>query len=377
MVLFFESLSVFESDSLACDLVLLSGAEDKGFSVTPIESLGDMEDMENFPDHIIGVLSARNLSYFVLDVPEKQRRYLSKTLPYMLEDDLLSPLDALHISYTISSDNNIRAAVINRQALDHLLALLDQKGIQLNKLYVDTDLLTYGRSQQIVIDKSKELFIRDDRLTTCVDDKSIAGQIDISGSVENLFASPAIISVQSVFNPPSSAVNLLQGKYAQAPKGFRKESLVALISILLVLLFLQIGYWFFAGLTYSHKSEINFAESEKIYLDLFPNEVIVDVRSQAEGHLLSRVGEGNQDLLAILVHVGQVLMEMDAAVNYVKSVRYDSRGRQTDLDISLASIAEAEMITEKLQSTGYNVELLQVTRNTDARVSARLRITAL
>ena len=333
--------------------------------------------MGKFPDHIIGVLSARNLSYFVLDVPEKQHRYLSKTLPYMLEDDLLSPLDALHISYTISSDNNIRAAVINRQALDRLLALLDQKGIQLNKLYVDTDLLTYDRSQQIVIDKSKELFIRDDRLITCVDDKSIAGQIDISGSVENLFANPAIISVHSVFNPPSSAVNLLQGKYAQAPKGFSKESLVALISILLVLLFLQIGYWFFAGLTYSNKSEINFAESEKIYLDLFPNEMIVDVRSQAEGHLLSRVGEGNQDLLAILVHVGQVLIEMDATGNYVKSVRYDSRGRQTDLDISLASIAEAEMITKKLQSTGYNVELLQVTRNTDARVSARLRITAL
>lgn len=374
MVISFESLSVFESDSLACDLVLLSGAEDKGFSVTPIESLGDVE---KFPDHIIGVLSARNLSYFVLDVPEKQHRYLSKTLPYMLEDDLLSPLDALHISYTISSDNNIRAAVINRQALDRLLALLDQKGIQLNKLYVDTDLLTYDRSQQIVIDKSKELFIRDDRLITCVDNKSIAGQIDISGSVENLFASPAIISVHSVFNPPSSAVNLLQGKYAQAPKGFSKKSLVALISILLVLLFLQIGYWFFAGLTYSHKSEINFSESEKIYLDLFPSDVIVDVRSQAEGHLLSRVGQGNQDLLAILVHVGQVLIEMDAADNYVKSVHYDSRRGQTDLDISLALIAEAETITEKLQLTGYNVELLQVTRNTDARVSARLRITAL
>lgn len=373
-MLFFESLSVSESDSLACDLVLLSSAEDKGFSVTPIES---MDDMEELPAHIIGVLSARNLSYFVLDVPEKQHKYLSKTLPYMLEDDLLSPLDALHISYTISSNNDVKAAVINRQALDRLLALLDRKGIQLSKLYVDTDLLTYDRSQQTVIDKSKELFIKNDRLITCVDDKFVVGQIDISGSVESLFARPAIISVNSVFNPPSSAVNLLQGKYAQAAKGFTKKSLVALISVLLVLLFLQIGYWFFAGLTYSYKSEINFAESEKIYLDLFPNEMIVDIRSQAEGHLLSRAGQGNQDLLAILVYVGQVLIEMDAAGNYVKSVRYDSRSGQTDLDISLASIAEAETITEKLQSTGYNVELLQVTRNTDARVSARLRITAL
>ncbi|MBF0139353.1 MAG: hypothetical protein HQL74_03625 [Magnetococcales bacterium] len=71
-----------------------------------------------------------------------KRRQLEKAVPFLLEDDLLSPVEQLHFSLgRVGPDGRLAVAVVARKVMDAWMAFVNQLGIQPYVMICDTLLL--------------------------------------------------------------------------------------------------------------------------------------------------------------------------------------------------------------------------------------------
>lgn len=71
-----------------------------------------------------------------------KRRQLEKAVPFLLEDDLLTPVEQMHFSLgRVGPDGRLAVAVVARKVMDAWMAVVDQLGIQPYVMVCDTLLL--------------------------------------------------------------------------------------------------------------------------------------------------------------------------------------------------------------------------------------------
>ncbi|QJX01642.1 hypothetical protein HML84_02790 [Alcanivorax sp. IO_7] len=93
----------------------------------------------------------------------KQARHLQRVLPYLLEEQLLEPPEALWFATGKAEHGRYPVAVINREALEALLAACREAGVRAARLRVDADLLAPETPVLITVDHWGGLILERDQ----------------------------------------------------------------------------------------------------------------------------------------------------------------------------------------------------------------------
>ena len=331
------------------------------------------------------IVSAQYISTFVVEIPPKQKKYLSKTLPFMLEDELIEPIERLHIAWQELSNSTVRAVVVSRKLMGEIKQCCEQYDVQFDRLLVDADLLAENGVQRIAT-VGESLLIKDIQSNLAYLDKTAsvqsievgdAGAVgqdvqpEIVGSQESLLE---LISDQ-LFAEKNTAVNLWQGAFSVSSSESSYRQIFTTVGLAAsVFLVLQIAYWLIAANIYSSKANGLEVEAEALYRSYFPSDkVVIDIRRQAEGHLENSGSYQEKDqFLSLLNHLGSAIDALSQVETLTKFIRYEQSSEEATIELVANSIPDVEAIKAQLEQRGVNVKLRQVSQNDNARVSARL-----
>ena len=366
--------------------------ETEPFKLTPIDDL-DLQRPEKV-DRVIAVVSASMVSSLLREVPPKQIKYLAKTLPFLVEDDLIAPIDSLHIVSQSVGDSRVRVFAIDHGLMQSFISWAEGQGLKFDGLYVDADLIALNENtpQGRVINGGDYYLIK------AAD--AVVAQIDRVTKINNVeqldnftfsdmescedyqrFVAEAICRETPEILPP---INLLQGYYAPRASLAERSALVhRVIFAASILLLVQVFYWVILGADYKVEAQQLREKSTEIYQQYFPSEkTIIDIRSQAEGHLNQVVmPQDKTPFLTVLETVAEAIRQHSLEADVlVKSIQYRKQAGDFILEISAPNVAVVEQLRIALADGSYlNVQTEQINQSRDEEssesgISARLRI---
>ena len=179
-------------------------------------------------------------------------------------------------------------------------------------------------------------------------------------------------------------VNLLQGDYAPKASLAQRAALVhRLMTSVSVLLLVQVFYWVMVGAQYKQEAQLLREQSTAIYQRYFPSDkTIIDIRSQAEGHLSRLVRpQNNVSFVSGVEVVGEAVQGYFAGGDLVvSSIQYKRQAGDLVMEVDARNIAEVEVLRSVLtEERGLNVlteRVNQTRQSQDSKqgIRARLRI---
>jgi len=198
------------------------------------------------------------------------------------------------------------------------------------------------------------------------------------GQLEDLELRQADVTADSAFgilvelwNPSSTALNLLQGGYtAKRPESinFGRWRAVATLAAIWVLVALVgvIAQGFWADV----QADALETQSESLYRDIYPDEErIINVRRQMSQKLGQRVdGEGR----GFSEFVGYLAQGIDRNAS-ILSLNYTAARDELAADLLLRNYDELERMKQRLGQLGVNVEITSAEQQ-DTGVRARIRL---
>ena len=379
-------LVFFGRDQLQLSLLESTGSRN---SKTIITDLADNTALLDDVTETIGILSATDVSTFVREVPPQQKKYLSKTLPYLLEDDLIQAVETQHIVSQLLSNTIVRAVVISRTLLKQYLDRARTQNITLTKLIIDADLLGIdpdAQQNRLMSCNGHQLIKTKQGILSTIPSAmpidSIVEGLDaqVASSFDNYkqFVAEAIHSPQTNQLAP---INLLKGDFAPASSLKARSNLVQrVVTTCAILLAIQSLYWAMIGAEYQHKADSLALQSTQIYRDYFPqDQSIIDIRRQAEGHINQvKSADVPLGLLGILQQLGQAIqMSPDKDSVLVKSIRYQHQSPDIKIELSGPNLAIIENIRTSLgKSLIAKTEQVNQSSEPNGGITARLTVSS-
>ncbi len=376
---------------------------------SPPEILEQHPEMKKSPQ-IVGVLPAELSSSFIRDCPPAQMKYLSKTLPYLVEDSIASPIDAMHcLSQQLKNsqplrnsqpeNSQIRVIATSRQTILECLSQAEALGLKLDRLYIDADLIprpAEGRSTRAIIGNGRQLIKTANGLIAALSAQGSAMPIQelspdsdlITEQSDQLeidnyqaFCTDAIAQISFISCPP---INLLQGDYKPRQSAAARAATVRKVLMVgLVILVVQISYWLIVGANYNTKAQSLRQQSESVYQELFPQDKkIIDLVAQAEGHLAeSKTNSSENSFLILLGELGKATKgsgEGARAGILLKSVQYDQKTGQLRAEVVATKISELEKVEKELKKSPNliaQIDHISENPNTSEEFPANMRLT--
>ena len=320
---------------------------------------------------IIGILPAELCASFVRRCPPAQKKYLNKTLPYLVEDDIASSIDEMHCLSQPIGNSQIRVLAIGRDKISECLNQAEALGLKLDKLYIDADLIempTDDKFQKVITCNGRQLIKTSKGLIASLNQQDSAGHIqELTDPTAAIRAVPSdesgilgmkniqafcIDGTQPVINGSCPPLNLLQGDFAPRQTAAARAATVHKVLMLaMVVLFVQMSYWLIAGATYQEKAEALRQQSEATYRGLFPEDKkIIDLVAQAEGHL-SQLNNSTQghSFQALLAELGKAIKANDKeSTILLKSVQYQKATGQLRAELVAKQISAVEKVQTEL-----------------------------
>jgi len=329
---------------------------------------------------IVGILPAELCSSFIRDCPPSQKKYLSKTLPYLVEDSIASPIDTMHCLSQAIANSQIRVLAVSR---DRILQCNDQAeslGLKLDQLYIDADLMEMPSNDKLanaITSDGRQLIKTSDGLIAAFEEQATAAHIQelsteqgtdsrrasASGSSRAQCAQRerckiesyplfCIDRIQKITTNARSPLNLLQGDFTPRQSAAARTARVQKILMFsLAIFFVQIAYFIIAGAIYQDKSVILRKQSEASYSAIFPNDnKIIDLVAQAEGHLsqLTKNTQGHS-FLTLLAELGVTIKTSEVGASILlKSVHYEKTTGQLRAELVAKQISPLEKVQKQL-----------------------------
>ena len=380
----------------------------------------------NLPSDIIVLLPAEIASIRVISINEGQRKHLATVLPFLLEEELISDLDSLHLAYTQPDTNNqLSVGIAAHSDISALLEVLHNAGITATHLYVESQLIAASTALGSMI-------LHDERITLRTADAVCTLPIHSVTSDSTQYLLPAGLTedsaqqsviilnksrpndndhllsdwVQNTFNLPVAAsgtinkwlaksyrqaekntlVNLLQGRYK--PPGKRHKSLKAWKPALIVALcwfVLDLGITTAKGFLLQQKSHKSWMNSAEAYLEAFPRDqqVLSAVKRQnntvnLKSRLSSRLKptspeSGTTSVLPILQQLSVVYSSFDDLKITPASLDYDSRNNRLIFEFQTQDLERIEKFQTALKSSGLDISLDSAQKE-GRHVTARMTI---
>lgn len=338
-----------------------------------------------------------------IEFTPKERKHVLKTVPYLLEESLISDIDELHIVMAKPQGNSLTIAAVDEENMEYWLGLFEEAGLTLNFCLPEQLALLPQHNWSLFFWDQQYLFRDQKGMIHVIDSNNIdlamniateqfselpsAIELIVSDELEkeaaldgfpdslhhlvSVTVKPLQVSISEQLSF-ASTWNFLQGRFARTAQwaAIWKQWQVALIM-------LAIAFVVHTGVRYGEYQQLDSEnlslrqEIEKVHRTIFPKGQIVDPQRQMETELKRLKGGGSGGFVLTLEKIGSAMN--GASGLQVNSISFDEKNGDVRLDMVVDNFQEVEKIKAGVEKQGMEAELL----NSNAQgqqVRARLRI---
>ena len=297
-----------------------------------------------------------------------------KALPYLLEETLASPVEALHIIHGPVENENTTTATVHRDVLDHYLGKLSEVGITAKTVIADYQLLPADNRAPVLCPIGDRTLVRHPDGTGCtLQTEQLPLLLPQLQKQYGETAKERALSLQQLLENAgaSRSLNLLQGAY-QPQSGYRRQRWQRLAACsAAAALVLTIGYFLLAGWHFQQQADALHAQTEAAFRDIFPNAKNANnIRRRMEGQLKnSASGAANSHFLQLVALSAPLLKQP----HQVRHIRFDQKQGELQLEVQSDSNESIGRLRQALEGANLTASILSTNKN-DAGVLARIRI---
>lgn len=134
-----ESLTDFDDESLALDFsytIVDEYAKILTADLSVISALPQLVD-EYKITRIVLLLPSEQCLSLTLDVDDQQRKHLKQILPFAVEEQIIDPIEQMHLAHRILDDNRVEVVAISHAAIQNWLSRFAEYEIVLDFVFVD------------------------------------------------------------------------------------------------------------------------------------------------------------------------------------------------------------------------------------------------
>ncbi|MGV3591706.1 MAG: type II secretion system protein GspL, partial [Gammaproteobacteria bacterium] len=330
-------------------------------------------------------------------------KHLAKTLPWTLEEQLLEPVEQVHVAHGAAVAGSAPVSAVSAAWLQQRIDALHAAGLRPQSACSEIFLLPWAADQWTVwlAEDADTAIVRYDAhagfacsranlataLQLLLNERSEAPRqlLVIGDDAEHIDASlfPVLLQARLVVQRRSLAqlaaaaslpapCNLLQGRFAPPlpwTRWWREWRIAA--ALLLGLLLTDLAMTAYDTLRLERAAAANEEAILALYRTVQPDGVVVDARLQLEQALAAVGAAGHEGFLALLGRMAPALQAVPAA--RVQNLDYDGNSGDLQLQVLTNDYADAEQLRAQLQQLGLQAELLGSSRDTNGS-HTRLRV---
>ena len=336
-----------------------------------------------------------------LTVAPEEKKHLSQSLPFMLEEQVAADVDNLHFAYTPLEDDRYAAAVVAKAKMLEWQSLFDelpgippwipeplllpwQAGEWCLVMEGDTAIVRTGQCEGFTIERE----LVDPILQGVLGDSDAPSAVIVYGMDQaadtallpkelrdkvqwrrgNLCAALLLSEV------PAVRVNLLQGEFAPRlplEQWWRQWRAVAAVFAAACIIQLAAVYAEYRSLS-SQNLALRTAVEES-YRQAIPRGAVVDAEKQLRRQLELAGGSGQPSgFIGLIERVGGAIAGMPGTS--IASINYNDKGNEMRLNIVAADFEGVEQLRSRMSEAGLEA-IMESSTTQGERVSARLRVT--
>lgn len=335
---------------------------------------------------VVTLVPGSDLIFRRVSLPGKYSRQAAAALPYLLEEQIASDVDELHLVVLGHEGHDVDLMAVDKEKMQTWLGWLEAAGLKSQQLLPDVLALPQAADGWSALQLGKEWLLRQGPCQGIVADEPLLAMLL---AVE---AEPVTIHSHTPVPPIPNAnwqaadpelpmlllakgalncqANLLQGPYRPQTEysrywlQWRKVAVVAGLLLLVALTQRGVHLYQLAEQDKALKAEIR-----QVYTRIFPGETrIVNVRSQMAQHL-KLLGQTPQDgVLLLLTELAPTFAEVPGLKPQV--LRFDAARGELRLQVTAPGFTEIERFRE-LAGKRFEVQQGEV-RSTEGKVEGAL-----
>ncbi|CAJ1918767.1 GspL family type II secretion system protein ExeL [Aeromonas salmonicida] len=335
---------------------------------------------------VVTLVPGSDLIFRRVNLPGKYSRQAAAALPYLLEEQIASDVDELHLVVLGHEGHDVDLMAVDKEKMQTWLGWLEAAGLKSQQLLPDVLALPQAADGWSALQLGKEWLLRQGPCQGIVADEPLLAMLL---AVE---AEPVTIHSHTPVPPIPNAnwqaadpelpmlllakgalncqANLLQGPYRPQTEysrywlQWRKVAVVAGLLLLVALTQRGVHLYQLAEQDKALKAEIR-----QVYTRIFPGETrIVNVRSQMAQHL-KLLGQTPQDgVLLLLTELAPTFAEVPGLKPQV--LRFDAARGELRLQVTAPGFTEIERFRE-LAGKRFEVQQGEV-RSTEGKVEGAL-----
>lgn len=335
---------------------------------------------------VVTLVPGSDLIFRRVSLPGKYSRQAAAALPYLLEEQIASDVDELHLVVLAHEGHDVDLMAVDKEKMQTWLGWLEAAGLKSQQLLPDVLALPQAADGWSALQLGKEWLLRQGPCQGIVADEPLLAMLL---AVE---AEPVTIHSHTPVPPIPNAnwqaadpelpmlllakgalncqANLLQGPYRPQTEysrywlQWRKVAVVAGLLLLVALTQRGVHLYQLAEQDKALKAEIL-----QVYTRIFPGETrIVNVRSQMAQHL-KLLGQTPQDgVLLLLTELAPTFAEVPGLKPQV--LRFDAARGELRLQVTAPGFTEIERFRE-LAGKRFEVQQGEV-RSTEGKVEGAL-----
>ena len=353
--------------------------------------------LQNDRSSVVFAFPSEQVTLLTHQVEKAERKLLSQSLPYSLEDRLAEDIDELHFAHRWLNEGEVAVAVVRKALMDDWQ---QEPAISpVGQWVPDTLLLPVSSNQWVVVVEASRCLVRvsNERAFVCQPDLL---NVFLSASLESGAPDSIVVYSSSESQLPDldatlrdlmlvrkggwldavmmssdvpALLNLRQGSYAPIlPWASWWQQWRWVAAILLGAALIQ------GALSYSQFQQAQSVnldirrDIETRYREVYPQGAIVDAEKQLERQLRSLRGDAQSaGFMSLLEQAGAVLNAVPGT--QLINLNYTDRNGQLGLTLMASDFDALETLRSKLASEGLKVELENSSAQGD-QVRARLRV---
>lgn len=335
---------------------------------------------------VVTLVPGSDLIFRRVSLPGKYSRQAAAALPYLLEEQIASDVDELHLVVLGHEGHEVDLMAVDKEKMQIWLGWLQQAGLKSQQLLPDVLALPPAADGWSALQLGKEWLLRQGPCQGIVADESLLAMLLAAEAeavtIHSHTPLPAIPAANWLAADPelpmlllakgalNCQANLLQGPYRPQTEysrywlQWRKVAVVA--GLLLLVALTQRGMHLYQ---LAEQDKALKAEIRQVYTRIFPGENrIVNVRSQMAQHL-KLLGQTPQDgVLLLLTELAPTFAEVPGLKPQV--LRFDAARGELRLQVTAPGFAEIERFRE-LAGKRFEVQQGEV-RSTEGKVEGAL-----
>ena len=337
-------------------------------------------------DKVFGLHLSIELFSKMIEVPPASENQITKSIPFLLEDKLLRPLEDYHFitskrnekgyvqvsiapkSFMNDVDDSIRDSehpVVGLSSVDSAIDIEDGQCVL--SIFDDVSFIVFGSRWHWCADtqtilsflekgmqeyECQQLRVFTNRKNKEVD---LSSYTNVKPIIETFASDTDFLT--KIIKLISPKVNLLSGKYA--PRIQIKKLLnlwrypILTFSLVLFLYFSQLGFTIMQNYVTSNRM---LDESSRLYFETFPEEPKnIDLSTLLNKKLRSVSSFSAEPFLQTLANVSKVVADNERTSLF--SISYDISKAQFIMEVQCQQYDDLEAIQERFSSGGYQVEV--------------------